>query len=256
MKTREFLKRMIPDHLCSAFLGVAIVIAAIATLATLAIPIHYNHWIGGWSRSLFWSITVVIYVLAFSCFDDIVKTSPSDLWTYSRNLIVIFILLIAEVWIAGYNIHILTPCWDVKSGKLERCHTNRWDNPFERTSVLLKDVPDKFNWIDIEIFPGSRAVVDLRAGIRPGTSVYLLRERQYVGTLTTVGGDKRWLSRIVSYGVDRAFLGSGITTDEIDRGTVTNAQKDKFLSLWRQEITKRLPEYLYTKGVEITLQTE
>lgn len=231
--------------------GIMVVLA----VATLVLPFHYNHWVGGLSRMLF----VVIYVFVagpiIACFantyDNYAK--PGTFVNYWVNSIVVSALIAILVFVAGFTVHNNTQCWDEKSGRLETYHGIRWDNPFKRSIVLVKDVKDDFK-LTVSLFPDREIKINPHARVRLGTSADKLAELEYTTATGNPPKDSE-LEQVINTARDGALLNCGATLNDLAGQFDGNPTKQqKFVEIIKAEVQKNLPPHLESTGVEVTVE--
>lgn len=206
-----------------------------------------NHWIGPNAMPIFFVIAIISIILIIKIFLEIVENLGFKLANYGRLGKIILIIAIV-VTLAGFTVQIKTQVYTVKSGYLATYDNKiRWDNPFRVTTVTLNSIQNNFNYQSLLFDQPLR--INLNAKIKLGLSIEELSKNHCIGNVTNAAKVTE-LQKMIDIAGQTALLKS---IQSINTNGATNEQKLRFIEYFREEITKNLPSYLETSGIDINL---
>lgn len=219
-----------------------------ASLIFPCILFCYNHWIGFGGRLIFVFVIITGYVFINKLLGQLVDSKNYrniDRYRHLGKFIMVSIILFA---IAGLTIYLpwrsawLEPnmtIYNVQSGQLTIYDGRvRWHNPFQRTTVLMNGLQDKY---ECESFVLNRPLTIYleKVNLKTGVKASILLDSGIIGFGNFLY--QQQVTKSIERAKEKALLKTIIDNKNQN---LTDYQKFIFKSNFENEIRKNLPHYL------------
>lgn len=225
-------------------------IVCLTTVVGTICLVHYNHWIGHPARFAFLVILAVAFYYIWENFLEVIELSTRSTecreWQY-KDLSTMLFVFIAVFALAGLTFSSQPdPGFTIKNSQLVALDRKiTWENPLERTTVILKTVPSSFECQSILFAKPLKITID--AQIKLGSNTDELILDNYIGSnLKPAKPDK------IQKAIDlSAQIAMTIKFKNRFLYPPSEGQKNQFIATLKDEIIKNLPTYLEVTNIKI-----